>query len=249
MMYYNQEYKGVSYKEIVMDIKQLKTLLILCETLNYQREASILQYEPSTLHKHIQKLEEEIGVQLFIKQGKKLAATERCMEVERYARNILNEYHTMISGEPAESNGMEPITVTGCETNLTKTFEGMLKDYLHLHPGLDMSVPVVRNKDVPDMVRSGMADVGFYYMDSLARLPGLQKVTLYQEPFDIALPKGHPLCKEKVLTYEMLSRYPFSFMHEDCAPVKELLLRFKKRSITPAAMRNMGNIPAAALPV
>ena len=137
-----------------MDIKQLKTLVILCETLNYQRAASILQYEPSTLHKHIQKLEEETGVQLFIKQGKKLAATERCMEVERYARNILNEYHTMISGEPAESNGMEPITVTGCETNLTKAFEGMLKDYLHLHPGLDMSVPVVRNKDVPDMVRS-----------------------------------------------------------------------------------------------
>lgn len=56
-------------------MKQLTTFTTLAITLNYQKAADQLQYAPSTLFKHIQLLEQELGVDLFVKQGRQLHLT------------------------------------------------------------------------------------------------------------------------------------------------------------------------------
>ena len=48
-----------------MDTKQLLTMITLSQTLYYQKAAEQLQYAPSTLFKHIQMLEQEVGAPLF----------------------------------------------------------------------------------------------------------------------------------------------------------------------------------------
>ena len=48
-----------------MDTKQLLTMITLSQTLNYQKAVEQLQYAPSTLFKHIQMLEQEVGAPLF----------------------------------------------------------------------------------------------------------------------------------------------------------------------------------------
>ena len=48
-----------------MDTKELKTFLALCDTLNYQKAAEKLCYAPSTLNKHVQVLEHELGDGVF----------------------------------------------------------------------------------------------------------------------------------------------------------------------------------------
>ena len=52
-----------------MDTKHLTTFVKLAQTLNYQKAARSLQYSPSTLFKHVQLLEEEMGVSLLAKEG------------------------------------------------------------------------------------------------------------------------------------------------------------------------------------
>ncbi len=56
-----------------MDTKHLTTFVKLAQTLNYQKAARSLQYSPSTLFKHVQLLEEEMGVSLLTKEGRQLA--------------------------------------------------------------------------------------------------------------------------------------------------------------------------------
>ena len=58
-----------------MDTKQLITFTALVEQLNYQKVADRLNYAPSTLKAHIQSLEEELGVELFQKEGRQLQLT------------------------------------------------------------------------------------------------------------------------------------------------------------------------------
>lgn len=60
-----------------MDTKQLLTMITLSQTLNYQKAAEQLQYAPSTLFKHIQMLEQEVGAPLFRKTGRQMALTRR----------------------------------------------------------------------------------------------------------------------------------------------------------------------------
>lgn len=52
-----------------MDTKQLLTMITLSQTLNYQKAAEQLQYAPSTLFKHIQMLEQEVGAPAFPQNG------------------------------------------------------------------------------------------------------------------------------------------------------------------------------------
>ena len=54
-----------------MDTKHLTTFVKLAQTLNYQKAARSLQYSPSTLFKHVQLLEEEMGVSLLTKEGRR----------------------------------------------------------------------------------------------------------------------------------------------------------------------------------
>ena len=58
-----------------MDTKQLTTFITLSQTLNYQKAAEQLQYAPSTLFKHVQLLEAELGVPLLCKTGRQLQLT------------------------------------------------------------------------------------------------------------------------------------------------------------------------------
>ena len=56
--------------------KQLLTMITLSQTLNYQKAAEQLQYAPSTLFKHIQMLEQEVGAAIFCKTGRQIDSKE-----------------------------------------------------------------------------------------------------------------------------------------------------------------------------
>lgn len=66
---------GLHKEEETVDTKHLETFVKLSQTLNYQKAARSLQYSPSTLCKHVQILEEEMGVPLLTKEGRQLALT------------------------------------------------------------------------------------------------------------------------------------------------------------------------------
>ena len=75
-----------------MDTKHLTTFVKLAQTLNYQKAARSLQYSPSTLFKHVQLLEEEMGVSLLAKEGRQLALTPEGERFLAHAKKILEQY-------------------------------------------------------------------------------------------------------------------------------------------------------------
>ena len=78
-----------------MDTKHLTTFVKLAQTLNYQKAARSLQYSPSTLFKHVQLLEEEMGVSLLTKEGRQLALTPEGERFLAHAKKILEQYEQM----------------------------------------------------------------------------------------------------------------------------------------------------------
>ena len=79
-----------------MDTKELKTFLALCDTLNYQKAAEKLCYAPSTLNKHVQVLEHELGTRLFAKVGRQIEITPEGAEFRPHAEKILSDYYRAI---------------------------------------------------------------------------------------------------------------------------------------------------------
>ena len=76
-----------------MDTKQLLTMITLSQTLNYQKAAEQLQYAPSTLFKHIQMLEQEVGAPLFRKTGRQMALTPQGEAFLVHANRMVEHYY------------------------------------------------------------------------------------------------------------------------------------------------------------
>ena len=225
-----------------MDMKQLTTFMTLVRTLNYQKAADELQYAPSTLFKHIQLLEQELGAALFCKAGRQLKLTLQGEVFQGYARQILEKYdqamEKIASHDPQES----ALTIGGCEMNTANSLIHLLGAFSKTHPNARMSMMTSPNASVPAMTRSDMIDLGFYYSVEDGAFSGVNMIRLYQEPVYLMVSEHHTLAGKEGLHYEDLQGMEFVHPHDNCCFALELLPRLEKRGVELAKVAYLGGV-------
>lgn len=78
-----------------MDIQALKTFLTLCETNHFGLTAKIMHMTPSTLSRQIQRLEDDIGQPLFIRDNRSVHITDAGMQLKQFANQVLSDYRQL----------------------------------------------------------------------------------------------------------------------------------------------------------
>lgn len=229
-----------------MDMKQLTTFMTLAKTLNYQKAADQLQYAPSTLFKHIQLLEQELGVELFFKQGRQLRLTAEGQTFETHAENILESYRNAIHSISAceiEKSGM---TIGGCEINTGNSLLRLFTRFAQTYPNARISMLTSPNANVPQLVKNDLIDLGFFYCIDGKSLPGLETVRLYQEPVYLLAGKDNPILKKENLDYGDLEGMPFVYPHDTCCFVCELLDMLRRKGVELGRVTYLGNMHLVA---
>lgn len=72
-----------------MELRNLRTFLAAADRGSYQRAAEALGYTQSTVTVQIRQLEEELGVPLFQREGRRMALTEAGRQALPQARELL----------------------------------------------------------------------------------------------------------------------------------------------------------------
>lgn len=214
-----------------MDIKQLVTFMELSETLNYRKAAQRLQYAPSTLFKHIQLLDQELGVVLFYKSGQQMQLTKEGEQFRVYAERMLSAYHDALDRFATDDNQEETIAIGGCEMNTANSLIKLLGGFSRARPNVRMSMMTSPNANVPEMVRGGLIDVGYYYCLSDQKPPAIGCRALYQEPAYLMVSRNNPLAARRKLKYEDLRGRDFVHPHGTCCFMVEFLRRLDDRKI------------------
>lgn len=214
-----------------MDMKQLTTFMTLAKTLNYQKAADQLQYAPSTLFKHIQLLEQELGVELFFKQGRQLCLTAEGQTFEAHAENILESYRNAIHSISACDMQESSMTIGGCEINTGNSLLRLFTRFSHAYPNARFSMMTSPNANVPQLVKSDLTDLGFFYCIDGKKLPGLETVRLYREPVYLLTGRDNPILWNEELSYEDLRGMPFIYPHDTCCFVSELLPMLQRKGV------------------
>lgn len=214
-----------------MDMKQLTTFLTLARTLNYQKAAERLQYAPSTLFKHIQVLEDELGVTLFSRAGRQLKLTPEGQAFIEHAERIIQDYRRAVDSVSSAQGQGEAITVGGCELNTGNSLLELFAQFSREHPEVRMSMMTSSNASVPGLVRSEMIDLGFCYSIGKHRHPGMCTISLYEEPVRLMASRNNPITREKSLRYEDLHGMSFVHPHDSCCFVLELMPRLSGRGV------------------
>lgn len=123
-----------------MEVRNLITFLKIIETGSFSKAAEQLTYSQSTVTVQIQQLEEEIGVQLFDRIGKKIYVTEKGHELEAYAQQIiaLTQQAAAIGGEEQELQGT--LSLACLDSPFTAVLPDILREYHCAHPKVDIIV-------------------------------------------------------------------------------------------------------------
>ncbi|MEH7464235.1 LysR family transcriptional regulator [Bacillus thuringiensis] len=182
-----------------MELRHLKTFIIVAESGGFTRAGERLGYTQSTITNHIQSLEEEIGSPLFDRLGKKVVLTEVGKHMLSYAQKIL-----ALSNEALESSQMngEPsgtIRIGANESLMIYRLPVILYEFKKKYPQVHIILQPSESQELHNELKSGKFD--FALFTNPEKL-GVDIVTrsLVRETIVLVAPPGHPLTKQKVVT-------------------------------------------------
>jgi len=193
-----------------MELRQLRSLVTLIDNgFSVSRAASQLCLVQSAISQHISRLEEEIGTQLFVRQGKRLVRlTETGEKVARYAQRVLADTRSILDiglEQTAASHGVLRIGATHPQARyvlppIIKAFRNRFPDIeLHIHQG----TPV----QLVDMAIKGIVDFSIC-TEALGDYAELTSLPCYRWNRSLIAPPDHPIMQRDSITLESLCEYP-----------------------------------------
>jgi len=193
-----------------MNLQQLRYLCAIVDNnLNVSDAAESLFTSQPGVSKQVRQLEDELGVRVFVRAGKRLASITPAGEaVVSAARRALKEIENLkrVGAEyKSEDEGTFAIATT--HTQARYVLPRVLRDFAARYPKVKLELHQGNPMQVAAQTASGDADVGIA-TEALATFPDLITLPCYQWNRCVLVPRGHPLAKVKPLTLAAIAKYP-----------------------------------------
>ncbi len=180
-----------------MNLQQLRYLCAIVDHgLNVSDAAVALHTSQPGISKQVRQLEDELGVRVFVRQGKRLASLTPAGEsVVATARRALREIGNLkrVGAEfQSEDEGTLAIATTHLQARYV--LPPVLRDFATRYPKVKLELHQGNPVQVAEQTASGSADVGIA-TEALATYPDLVTLPCYQWNRCVLVPRGHPLAK------------------------------------------------------
>jgi DNA-binding transcriptional LysR family regulator len=217
-----------------MELRQLHYFVAVAEELHFGRAAERLGIAQPPLSRQIQRLEGELGFELFDRSRRRVELRPAGVVLLERARDVLERLDEAVREARRTSSGKRGRVVVGYPSSLAYTgLVGLLRAFRSEFPDVELSVRELPLAEQMEGLKNGQLDVGF------VRGPVDDRELAYEcmrrEPLMLALPADHPLTARPELTLESVAHEPFVFFPRVRAPAFfDLLLALcQKAGFTP----------------
>ena len=204
-----------------MEFRHLQTFQAIVKEGSFLKAAEKLQYAQSTITLHIQKLEEELGVKLFSRRGKRTELTVAGRTLKDHTDQLLHRagqlqqaMTDLVAGKAGQ------LRVGSVEPVASVHLPAILVDFCRRYPKVRLSLEVGVTQIISQQVANGTLDLAI--CSSPAANLGLIFKPLFQDPISLLIPKSHHLATEKNLTVSLLAEERLILTEEQC-PYREVL--------------------------
>ncbi|MBB6671847.1 LysR family transcriptional regulator [Cohnella nanjingensis] len=175
-----------------MDLRALKTFEACVRLGHFQKAAEELQYAPSTVTLQIQRLEADLGVSLFVRDGKRVIVTEAGRWLHHEASALLKSVRSMRQtvSDIAEGDG-GTIRFAAIEPIASQKLAPVVANFCRTHPKVQLTMEVSGSKSIAERVRSGELDFGVCSAPSANLM--LEFEPLVEEKLGVMMRADHPL--------------------------------------------------------
>lgn len=177
--------------------------------MNVSAAAEALFTSQPGISKQIRQLEDELGLSVFVRQGKRLAAMTPAGEiVVATARRAMREV-TNLKRVAEEFRGEDAgtLAIATTHTQARYVLPKVLREFANRFPKVRVILHQGNPQQVAEQTARGEADVGIA-TEALADFAQLVTLPCYEWNRVVLVPKRHPLAKTKALTIEALAKFP-----------------------------------------
>ncbi|MDT0643216.1 LysR substrate-binding domain-containing protein [Zunongwangia sp. F363] len=179
-----------------MTITQLHYVLAVAEHKNFTKAAQKVFVTQPTLSMQIQKLEEELDVQIFDRTKKPIQLTETGQKIVHQARNIVNESDRIQDIVDQQKGYVGGIFRLGVIPTVMPTLLPLfINNFIKKYPKVKLKIEELNTQAIIEKLKEGHLDA------AIAATPleqeGIKENVLYYEPFVGYIPASHRLHKKK----------------------------------------------------
>lgn len=218
-----------------MNFQQLRIIreAVRCN-FNLTEVGNALFTSQSGVSKHIKDLEDELGVELFVRKGKRLLdLTEPGRELLQIVERILldaNNIKNMVEQYSRRDEGQ--LTVVATHTQARYALPKVITDFKKAYPKVHLKLHQASPNEIVTMLLSGEADIGIA-TEALADVTKLDSFPFYTWHHAVIVPGGHPLEQVQPLTLQALAEYPIVTYHEGLTGRARIDKAFLEAGVTP----------------
>lgn len=194
-----------------MELKYLQTFRVITEEGSFSKAAEKLNYTQSTITFQVGQLEQELGVQLFERIGRKMMLTKAGEQVIPYVDQVLESVEKLRFFETDLSTCQGELHIGVGETLLCFKLPKIVKEFHRRAPKARLFLRSMNCYDIRDELLKGTLDLGVFYRD-VGGL-GEQLVTVPMGSYPLAL----------VASKEVKQEYPDFVAPNQSIPVPFLI--------------------------
>ena len=198
-----------------MNLQQLRIVReAVQQNFNLTEVAAALFTSQSGVSKHIKDLEDELGVELFQRRGKRLLGLtepgkELAVVVDRMLQDVRNIKRLAQQFSSADQG---QLTIATTHTQARYALPQVVARFKQAYPRVHLVLHQGSPSEIVSLLQSGEADIGIA-TEALGKDDAFVTFPFYEWRHAVVVPEGHPLTT-RPLTLETLAEQPLITYHE-----------------------------------
>lgn len=193
-----------------MNLQQLRYVYeVARHGFNVSEAADALFTSQPGVSKQIRLLEDELGIEVFARHGKRLIGlTDPGRQVLSIAERVLRDLDNLRQvGEEFSNEASGRLSIATTHTQARYVLPKVVAAFMQRYPAVKLELHQGSPRQVCDMVLAGEADIAIA-TEAIAEYGELVMLPCYQWNRCVIAPRKHPILGAKPLTLEEIAKWP-----------------------------------------
>jgi DNA-binding transcriptional LysR family regulator len=222
-----------------MDLRSLRYFVETVRLNSFTQAAESLHVTQSTISKMVRQLEEEVGAQLLLREGRKLTLTDTGQVV--YARGVeMLATMRQLATEVRDTQTLERGHLTvGIPPMINLLFTPVLKAFRQRHPNITLTLQEDAGQAIERQVAQGDLEIGLTVLPADPAL-GLQSSPIASYPIWALAARNTFQKNRTTLKLKSLANTPLVLLKDDFAMTRALRTAFAEAGFEPQIAAQSG---------
>ena len=191
-----------------MELKQLRCLVAVAETMHFGKAAQSLDMLPASFGRQIKLLEDSLGGPLLVRTTRHVELTEAGRYFVGQARDLIERADQMEQAFRDGPHGRARVLRIGAiDSAAAGLMPQLLPKFREAHPETDVELLEQKTIRLLPRLLSGRLDLAIVRLPDQPD-PRLESMPLFSETAVVAVPAGHALSQRSSLTVEDIADMP-----------------------------------------